>query len=96
MTPLVFVSGILLGTAFSIFFGLAVVALLMGLLGSETPRVAAEIRPLLTYSFIFLGLTITSALGFAGLVKKHARRWWAQSVMWASWITAVMMLLVNR
>ena len=94
MTPLLFLSGILLGTAFSIFFGLAVVALLFFLLGTETPRVAAEIRPLLGYSGLFLVLTATSGLGFTSLVKKHRHRWWAQALMWISWVVAVTSLVL--
>lgn len=96
MTPLVFISGILLGTAFSIFFGLAVVALLMAMLGVETPRVAAEIGPLLGYSALFLFLTATSALGFLSLLKKHRLRWPAQAVMWISWIGCVAGLILVK
>lgn len=96
MTPLVFISGILLGTAFSIFFGLAVVALLMAMLGVETPRVAAEIGPLLGYSALFLILTATSGLGFLALLKKHRHRWVAQAVMWASWVSSITGLILLK
>ena len=96
MTPLVFVSGILLGTAFSIFFGLAVVALLMAMLGVDTPRVSAEIRPLLGYSGLFLVLTTTSALGFIAQLKRHPKRWWAQSLMWLSWLGSIFGLIAFK
>lgn len=96
MTPLVFVSGILLGTAFSIFFGLAVVALLMAMLGVETPRVAAEIRPLLGYSALFLFLTATSGLGFLTLLKKHRSYLIAQAVMWLSWVGCITGLILFK
>ncbi|NNF16482.1 MAG: hypothetical protein HKN70_07020 [Gammaproteobacteria bacterium] len=96
MTPLLFVNGILLGTAFSIFFGLSVVALLLFMLGTDTPQVSGEIKPLLAYIAIFLVLTVSSGLGFVGLVKKHDYRWWAQCVMWVCWIGAVAWLLINR
>ncbi|MEM7081849.1 MAG: hypothetical protein AAF465_03880 [Pseudomonadota bacterium] len=89
MTPLVFVSGILLGTAFSIFFGLAVVALIMAMLGVDTPRVEAEIKPLLGYSGLFLFLTATSAWGFIAQLKTTPRRWLAQALMWISWIGTI-------
>jgi hypothetical protein len=96
VTPLVFVSGILLGTAFSIFFGLAVVALLMAMLGVETPRVAAEIRPLLGYSALFLFLTATSGLGFLALIKKHRNYLAAQAVMWLSWLGCISGLILLK
>ncbi len=96
MTPLVFVSGILLGTAFSIFFGLAVVALLMAMLGVDTPRVSAEIRPLLGYSGLFLVLTATSAMGFISLLKNHPKRWLAQALMWISWLGSIIGLIALK
>jgi len=95
VTPLLFISGILLGTAFSIFFGLAVVALQFFLLGTDTPRVAAEIEPLLRYSGLFLGLTLTSALGFMALAKNHNQVRWAQAVMWLSWAAAITWLVTR-
>lgn len=96
MTPLVFISGVFLGTAFSIFFGLAVVALLMAMLGTETPRVAAEIKPLLSFSALFLTLTVTSAVGFLAVLKKHRLKLAAQVLMWSSWIIAIIGLLLFR
>ncbi|MFK8030408.1 MAG: hypothetical protein AB8G18_09215 [Gammaproteobacteria bacterium] len=96
MTPLVFVSGILLGTAFSIFFGLAVVALLMAMLGVDTPRVADEIGPLLGYSALFLVLTTASALGFMAMLKKHQKRWLAQGIMWSTWVVSIAGLIMVK
>ena len=88
MTPLAFISGILLGTAFSIFFGLAVVALLFYFLGFDEPRIADEIGTLLKFSGLFLIMTFTSALGFIGLLKNRERKWWYQALMWLSWLLA--------
>ncbi len=68
----------------------------MAMLGVETPRVAAEIRPLLGYSALFMFLTATSGLGFIAMIKKHPRYVAAQTVMWLSWILCITGLILVK
>lgn len=83
MQPLAVITGILLGSAASIAAGLAVVMFMFFLLSGDHPQVGAEIRPLVTNTLIFLGMTVICAASFIGLIKE--RRWWwiPQTGMWA-------------
>lgn len=89
MTPLTFITGVLLGTSASICFGLVVVLLLFTLLGTETPQVGSEIGPLAVSATIFLLMTAVCAASFVALLHRHRWRWPAQGVMWASLVAVV-------
>lgn len=82
MQPITFITGILLGTSGAIFFGLSVVLLLFWLLGTDEPRVAAELDGLVASTGIFLVMTAISAASFVGLVRRAPWRWPAQAAMW--------------
>lgn len=82
--PLTVLTGILLGSAFAISLGLAVVALLFFLLLDEYPRLETEVQPLLRSTALFVLLTALSAAGFVGVLKNTAWRWYAQAAMWLS------------
>ena len=82
MRPLAVITGILLGSSFSIMFSLAAVMIVFLLLGDEHPRLADESRALVGSLFIFTVLTVISAASFYTILKDHAMRWVAQAVMW--------------
>jgi len=82
MQPLTVLTGILLGSSLAISLGLAVVALLFFLLVDEYPRLQTELRPLLYSAGLFVFQTLVCAMGFVGLMKKKAWRWYAQAAVW--------------
>lgn len=83
MQPLTVITGILLGTSAAIALGLAVVLFLFLVLQGEHPRLAAEFRPLLASTSIFIAMTAVCAASFVGLAKGLRWRWLAQAAMWA-------------
>lgn len=83
MRPLTIITGIVLGSAFAISFGLAVVSLIFLILGDDNPRVESESRGLASSLAIFLVLTAIAAVSFFSLLKKH-RLWYVfQLLLWA-------------
>lgn len=82
MTPLVFITGVLLGTSASIAFGLLVVMLLFWLLGASEPQVANEWVSLGRSAAVFFVMTMFCAVSFISLLKRHPWRWAAQGLMW--------------
>lgn len=84
MHPLTVVSGVLLGSSFSIAFSLAGVMFIFAVLGSDYPRLNDEIQPLFVSFLIFTVLTTITALSFYTLLKNHAARWPLQGVQWAA------------
>ncbi|MCH7509013.1 MAG: hypothetical protein IIB68_04145 [Proteobacteria bacterium] len=82
MLPLIIISAILLGSSVAITASLSVVAFLFFLMVDEYPYLQAQLVPLLTSAGLFLLLTICCVLGFFGLLKKTAWRWWGQAAMW--------------
>lgn len=84
MHPMTVLTGVLLGTSFSIFFGLAVVALIYVILLPDHPRLETEVRPLVESTLLFLILTAVCAVSFIGAAKQQSWRWLAQIAMWAS------------
>lgn len=84
MRPLTIITGIVLGSAFSIAFGLSVVKLIFWVIGDKNPQVFAESSSLWQSIALFSLLTVVSALSFVALLKK--RRWWwlAQLFLWAT------------
>ena len=84
MSPLTFLSGVLFGSAASIFVGLLVVLLLFFALGAEEPRVEAELAGLWRSTVIFLFVTAACAVGFIGQLRKKRWRWPGQALMWGA------------
>lgn len=84
MTPLVMITGIVLGSAAAIALGLSVVLLIFFLLGADEPRLTAEIGPLVTSIIVFSGLTAVAAVSFVTGLKGSRGRWAAQAAMWAA------------
>lgn len=83
MRPLTVITGILLGSSFSIMFSLAAVLVVFLVLGDEYPRLSDESGALVGSLFIFTVLTVISAVSFYALLKEHPLRWAAQAAMWA-------------
>lgn len=83
MKPLTVVTGIVLGTCFSIALSLAAVLLMFLILGEDYPRLDSEFRSLVTGLSIFVTLTSVSALSFYGMLRNHAWRYAGQLAMWA-------------
>ena len=82
MQPLTVLTGILLGSAASIAFGLAVSVIVSLFVSKEAPQLAAELGALWQHTLVFTVLTGVCALAFLGLVKRTRWRWYAQSAMW--------------
>ena len=86
MRPLTVITGILLGSSFSIAFSLAAVLIVFTVIGVEHPRLNREFGPLLASLSLFTVMTAISAVSFYTLVKHHPARWAAQAVMWAGFV----------
>jgi Ca2+/Na+ antiporter len=77
MQPLTVIFGIVLGSAFSIAFGLGIVLLIFGLRHAEDSRYALELPELATASILFSVVSVVSALAFLGSLRGTAWRHWA-------------------
>lgn len=82
MRPLTVITGILLGSSFSIAFSLAGVLLIFFILGDENPRLQHEFGPLFNSFAIFSAMTAICGMSFYALTKVHAGRFYWQAVMW--------------
>ncbi len=82
MRPLTIITGIVLGSAFSIAFGLAVVKFIFWVIGDTSPQVFAESGSLWLSIGLFSLLTAFSALSFVALLRNHP--WWplGQVLLW--------------
>lgn len=89
MQPMTVLTGVLLGSSFAIFFGLAVVALIYFILVPDYPRLESELRPLIESTVLFLLLTAMCAVSFIGAAKQRPWRWAAQGAMWLALVFAV-------
>jgi uncharacterized membrane protein SirB2 len=76
MQPLTVVLGIVLGSVFSIAFGLAIVWLIFGLRQGEDSRFALELPELARATLLFSGVTVVSAFAFLGSLRAAAWRVW--------------------
>jgi len=81
--PFTVLLGIILGTLFSIAFGLAVVSLVFWLLKDEEPRVAAEFGSLLLSTGIFTLLSVFAGASFYGSLRRRAWRYACLAALWA-------------
>ena len=62
---------------------LGAVIIIVLILGDEYPRLQHEFSALLHSLILFIAMTLTSAVSFYALLKKHAARYWTQALMWA-------------
>ncbi len=80
--PFTVLMGIVLGTVFSIAFGLAIVCLVFFILKDEEPRLLAEFDSLLVSTSIFVILSVFAGLAFLGSLHRAA---WRHLPMLALW-----------
>jgi Ca2+/Na+ antiporter len=76
MQPLTVVLGIVLGSVFSVAFGLGIVWLIFGLRQGEDSRYAMELPELARATVLFSLVTVVSALSFVGSLRSSAWRRW--------------------
>jgi Ca2+/Na+ antiporter len=76
MQPLTVVLGIVLGSVFSIAFGLSIVWLIFGLRQGEDSRFALELPELARATVLFSLVTILSAFSFVGSLRASPWRRW--------------------
>jgi len=86
MRPLTVITGILLGSSFSIAFSLAAVLIVFTILGDDHPQLNREFGPLLASVSLFTIMTAICAMSFYTLVKRHRARWALQALMWAGFV----------
>lgn len=84
-----FINGVLLASAAAITLGLAVTLLLVVIVGSESPVLAAETRPLLEAVGLFAVMTVASGMSFVGVLKNKSWRWPAVALMLAALLVMV-------
>lgn len=77
MRPLTVILGIVLGSVFSLAFGLGVVLMIFGLRAGEDSRYVLEIPELARATGIFSLLSVLSALAFFGSLRAAAWRRWS-------------------
>lgn len=75
MQPLTVILGIVLGSVFSIAFGLGVVLIIFGLRQAQDPRFAAELPELLRATVLFSLVSVVAAAAFLGQVRVSRWRW---------------------
>jgi Ca2+/Na+ antiporter len=77
MQPLTVILGIVLGSVFSIAFGLSIVFLIFALRQGQDSRYALELPELATATILFSLVSVVSALAFLGSLRGTAWRHWA-------------------
>lgn len=82
MRPLTVITGIVLGSAFSIAFGLTVVWVIYLIIGTDTPIIADEYGSLGLSIACFSVLTAVAALSFVAGLKRWRYAWIWQGLMW--------------
>jgi hypothetical protein len=76
MQPLTVILGIVLGSVFSVAFGLGIVWLIFDLRQVEDSRFALELPELARATVLFSLVTVVSALSFVGSLRAAAWQWW--------------------
>jgi hypothetical protein len=76
MQPLTVILGIVLGSVFSVAFGLGIVWLIFDLRQGEDVRFASELPELARATVLFSMVTVVSALSFVGFLRAATWKWW--------------------
>jgi hypothetical protein len=84
MQPLTVILGIVLGSVFSIAFGLGIVLLIFGLRQGQDSRYALELPELATATVLFSMVSVVSAMAFLGSLRGTHWRHWAAIVLGVS------------
>jgi uncharacterized transporter YbjL len=86
--PFTVLLGILLGSVFSIAFGLAIVCFVFWVLQDEAPRVLAEFDSLIISTAIFFALSIIAGLSFFSSLKRTSWRHLPIAILWLGLLSA--------
>jgi hypothetical protein len=81
--PFTVLLGIILGTVFSIAFGLAIVCFVFWFLKDEEPRLLVEFDNLLISTVIFMSLSVGAGLSFYGSLRQTSWRYLPLTLLWA-------------
>jgi hypothetical protein len=84
MSPLGFLTGVVLGSAVAIASVLAMVLVVFLAVSSDHPALLDEYAPLLRAIVLFGILATVAGAAFVGLQKHRHWRWFAQAAMWTS------------
>jgi len=90
MRPLTVITGIMLGSCFSISFSLAAVLIIFHILSDDYPRLSHEYGPLMVTFALFTVMTAICAASFYALLKDHKARWIGQAIMWSGLLSVGM------
>jgi len=82
--PFTVLLGIILGSVFSIAFGLAIVSFVFWVLQDEEPRLLAEVDSLRISTTIFIVLAVFAGLSFFGSLKRTVWRHLPMAALWFS------------
>lgn len=82
MSPLGFLTGVVLGSAASIALVLAMVVVIFAVTAGGQPAIGREYPGLLAAAGLFGLLAAVAALAFIGLQRGRPWRWLAQGAMW--------------
>jgi len=82
VSPLGFLTGVVLGSAASIALVLALVVVIFALTAGGEPAIGREYPGLLATAGVFGLLAAAAALAFIGLQRHRPWRWLAQGAMW--------------
>jgi hypothetical protein len=80
--------GIVLGTLFSIAFGLAIVCFVFWVLQDEEPRLLGEVANLVKSTGIFTALSVIAGMSFFGSLHKAAWRHLPMAGLWLGLLLA--------
>jgi hypothetical protein len=80
--PLGFLTGVVLGSAASIAFVLAMVVVIFAFTAAQQPAVGREYPGLLVTAGLFAVLAAMAGAAFVGLQRERPWRWIAQALMW--------------
>jgi len=86
--PFTVLMGILLGSLFSITFGLAIVCFIFWFLQDEAPRLLAEVDNLVKSTAIFFVMSVFAGLSFIGSLKQTAWRHLPMAGLWLGLLMA--------
>lgn len=93
MSPLAFLTGVVLGSAASISLVLAMVVVIFAFTAGVQPVVGQEYPGLLAAAGLFAMLAVASGLAFVGLQRHRRWRWLAQGAMWIALLLIVLYYL---
>jgi len=82
MSPLGFLTGVVLGSAASIALVLAMVVVIFAVTAGGQPAIGREYPGLLASAGLFGVLAVVAAAAFLGLQQNARWRWLAQAAMW--------------